>query len=76
MNNTITIQAPLRRYGGIIINLAEVAEARLDEADKAVILMRSGNRYQFPKDIAELWFADIADFGKETTFATGKGVLQ
>ena len=61
MSTTINIKAPLRRYGNIVVNLAYVNSA---DTRSGVVFMHDGLRWEFPPEVVQAWFADIADDSK------------
>ena len=61
MSATINIKAPLCRYGNIVINLAYVNSA---DTRSGVVFMHGGLRWEFPPEVVQAWFSDIADYSK------------
>lgn len=58
MNTNIEIKAPIRRYGNIVVNLAYVNSA---DTRSGTVYMHGGLRWEFPPEVVQAWFADIAD---------------
>lgn len=58
IGGTITVDGKLLRYGETVLNRVEVCEANLRAG---VVLMRSGSRFEFPPEVVQCWFADVAD---------------
>lgn len=61
MNAKIEIKAPIRRYGNIVVNLSYVNSAN---TRSGVVYMHGGLRWEFPPEVVQKWFADIADDSK------------
>lgn len=61
VSTTIEIKAPIRRYGNIVVNLAYVNSA---DTRSGVVYMHGGLRWEFPPEVVQKWFADIADYSK------------
>lgn len=61
MKTSIEIKVPLCRYGNIVVNLAYVNSA---DTRSGVVYMHGGLRWEFPTEVVQKWFADIADYSK------------
>lgn len=59
LDGKIRMDGTYLRFGEVILNRIEVAEARLRTG---VVLMRSGASYQFPPEVLQCWFADVTDY--------------
>ena len=59
MSTTIDINVPLYRYGNIVLNKAHITWA---DTQSGVVLMDDGSRYEFPPEVLDAWFSDIADY--------------
>lgn len=74
----INIEAPLRRYGGKIINLNEIAyvEAR-DPSGASLVKMKDGKEFSIPNAVINCWFEDLQDYymlSKTPGYLGAKGV--
>ena len=58
LNGTLKIDGLFLRYGDIVLNRAEIAEA---SSRNGVVLMRSGARYEFPPEVVQCWSVDVMD---------------
>ena len=61
MSTTSETKAPLCRYDNIVINLSYVNSA---DTRSGVVYMHGGLRWEFPPEVVQAWFADIADYSK------------
>ena len=61
MSTSMEIKAPLCRYDNIVINLAYVNSA---DTRSGVVYMHGGLRWEFPPEVVQAWFSDIADYSK------------
>ena len=61
MSTSMEIKAPLCRYDNIVINIAYVNSA---DTRSGVVYMHGGLRWEFPPEVVQAWFSDIADYSK------------
>lgn len=61
LDGTLKIDGQYLRYGDIVLNRVEVAEAN---TRTGFVLMRSGGHYEFPPEVVQSWFVDVMDYKK------------